>query len=82
MTFTDMMLWVWQNKTRIATELSQLFWVMYVLVLPKIYTVGIPQPWDNVCIVIATLLTAYGFGNSTVVQGTKNIARRVFGAKK
>ena len=76
--FTNAMIWLWSNRLKVATELSQFFWVVYVLVLPKLYENGIPQPWNNVCIITATLLSAYGFGNSTVVQGTKAVIAKSY----
>lgn len=88
MNLTNAMIWLWANRLKVATELSQLFWVVYVFVLPKLYETGIPDPWNNICIIIATLLSAYGFGNSTVAQGakrifgsTKAVAKRIFGKK-
>ena len=78
MTINEIVTWLWANHTKIATELSQLFWVVYVLVLPKVCPSGIPDPWNTICIVTATILTAYGFGNSATVQATKSAIARSY----
>lgn len=76
MTFTDVVTWIWANKMKIVSEFSQLFWIVYAMILPQICPNGIAQPWQNVCLVIGLLLSAYGFGNSTVVQGTTALAKK------
>ena len=78
MSLNEIFFWIWSNKIKIATDISQLFWITYVLILPKIYPTGIPQPWSNFCIIVSIVLTAYGFGNSAIVQGTKAAAVRSF----
>ena len=71
MTFNEIVTWLWANHVKIATELSQLFWVTYTLVLPQVCPNGIPAPWSTICVITATLLTFYGFQNSATVQATK-----------
>ena len=75
MTINEIVTYLWANHAKICSEIAQLFLITYTLILPKIYAVGIPDPWNNILMVVATLLTAYGFQNSTVVQGTKAMIR-------
>lgn len=80
MTINEIVTYIWANHTKICSEIAQLFWITYTLILPQLswFSNGVPEPWNNILIIIATLLTAYGFKNSLTVQGATVVAKKCF----